>query len=66
MTAKKLLGSGESWRKQACSLTQRQLAWASVMPQLSPLLSPLWQGQASQPRPLGLFQVQSALCIGLC
>lgn len=29
MRAKKLLGSGESWRKQACSPTQRQPAWAS-------------------------------------
>lgn len=39
--AKKLLASGESWRKQACSLTLRQGTRATVMPLLSPLLPPL-------------------------
>lgn len=47
MRAKKLLGSGETWRKQACFLTRRLLAWASAMSQLSLLPHPSWQGQPS-------------------
>lgn len=66
MRAKKLLGSGESWRKQACSLTLRQLAWASVMPQLS-LLPPPPRGKASLASSdhLGYFRYRVLCALGL-
>lgn len=61
MRAKKLLGSGESWRKQACFLT-----WASAVPQLSPLPHPP-HGVAGPARPThsGYFRYRVLCALGL-
>lgn len=63
--AKKLLASGESWRKQVCSLTLRQVAWLLSCPNYLSYCPPHGKASGAIPNWLGCFRYRVFCALGL-